>query len=211
MLSDSTIRAIYEEYLQLYPPFSPFISLTYFPHSKYETYTKWKPDSIRVLFIVESPPWKDQARYFYDETSNGILCRTLFNFLHIPHDQQSISLQEFKSRGFFLIDTIKCIFDKNRHPIPTSLIRWSAQKILAPEIDSLQPIKIVVLGSTAFTGMKSIPKFTPLFLPWTSIAQVSGQIIENTSIPIGCSVYPNDRNRKYWISSKKMFDTFIPH
>lgn len=209
MLNESKIYRIYEEYLRLYPQFAPFISLDYFPHIKYNIYSEWKPKFINVLFIVESPPWNDQTRYFYDKTSKGILCRTLFNFLQISQDQQSTALKEFKSKGFFLIDTIKCIFDKNRHPIPTSLIRWSAQKILAAEIDELEPAKIVVLGGTAFLGLKSIRQYEKNLDLWPSIGHASGQILHELQIPIGFSAYPNDRNRKYWEKTKKMFESFI--
>jgi hypothetical protein len=134
------------------------------PFEKYRIYNKWLPeDRIEVLFIAESPPWSSihdkNYRYFYNPDNDKIqgLSWYLFDYLNIKGQNKKDCLEKFKEKGFFLVDTIKCIFvKKDRKSIPKSLIEFSTLHFLKHEIINLNPKAIFVLGGTAFKGLQII-------------------------------------------------------
>ncbi len=173
------------------------IVLDYLPLERYHVYDCWKPDRVKVLFLAESPPW-DESIYFYNEKREGGLSRTLFHYLGIEGATKSEKLLEFKRRGLFLIDTLKCIFRKNvRKKIPDKLIRFSAQEILEDEIETLKPSLICVLGETALMGLKYTNRFSQWLSTYESITDVCGKTVIAGDTKVVISVFPNARNRRY--------------
>jgi hypothetical protein len=173
------------------------IVLGYLPFAQYRVYDRWKPDPVKVLFLAESPPW-DESMYFYNEKREGGLSLTLFDYLGIDGATKREKLLDFKRRGLFLADTVKCIFRKNvRKKIPGKLIRFSATEILEGEIEMLKPSLICVLGETALRGLKCTNRFSQRLSTYDSITDVCGKsmIVGNTTVVL--SVFPNARNRKY--------------
>ena len=66
---------------------------------------KYLPESLKLVFILESPP--ASGKYFYDET--GLSTEPLFNELmkvlrYKPINKKD-GLEFFKSQGFFLVDS----------------------------------------------------------------------------------------------------------
>jgi hypothetical protein len=60
------------------------------------------PDTIKCLFIAESSPG-NVNRFFYNPCTYSYLREKLFESLEINIDGEE-GLQEFKRRGYFLID-----------------------------------------------------------------------------------------------------------
>ena len=163
VLQPDMVREKYRGFVQRNPEYEKLLVAGYLPFERFNVYERWKPDSIDVLFIAESPPWSESV-YFYNEHSQGGLSESVFNHLGIQGKSKSHKLQEFKRRNFFLIDTIKCVFRKDvRSSIPERLIIFSAREILQQEIESLNPKTILCLGATALAGLNHIERFsTPL-------------------------------------------------
>ena len=66
---------------------------------------KYLPDTLRIIFVLESPP--ASGKYFYDET--GLTTESLFNemmkTLHYKPVEKKNGLEFFKNQGFFLVDS----------------------------------------------------------------------------------------------------------
>jgi len=131
------------------------------PYVRFQVEKKWKPDKVKVLFIAESPPPKG---YFYslEETGGSSGLQTeVQKYLHL--DQ---SLEEFKERRYFLLDTIKCRLNKAKSiKAPLRLAKISkncAREFLKREIDGLRPDTIFVLGKTAKEALEQFPDFEEL-------------------------------------------------
>jgi hypothetical protein len=209
MLSESELRKIYHDYLIDHPQFQNLLYTDEFPHIKYKVYEQWQPIELKALLIAESPPWKDRTNYFYDPNSENALTRHLFSLLHIEGETKWEKLIIFKSRGYFVIDTLACIFNKNQHEIPHSLIIWSAQQILALEIEELQPSMILAMGNTAFHGLRSIPEFLKELCKYKTLTTISGKKIIINGIKCVFCPYPNDRNRPYQVLIKSAFSQIL--
>ena len=78
---------------------------------------EFKPDKIKYLWIVESPPKSDPPRYFYrpELTAFDSLFRETMKAINIPvTNPKTESLLAFQKRGHFLIDSMKCPADKSQ-------------------------------------------------------------------------------------------------
>src|SRR5439155_25849184 len=106
------IMEMYRRFVEVNQRYRAAIVLDYLPFARYRVYDRWKPDHVKVLFLAESPPW-DESMYFYNGKREGGLSRNLFHYLEIDGVTKRVQLLEFKRRGLFLIDTVKCIFKKN--------------------------------------------------------------------------------------------------
>ncbi len=194
------------------PRLAGFVRLDYLPFVKYQVYEKWKPDRVKVLFVAESPPWKGNV-YFYNENDEGRrpggLSSNLFRLLGIEGESKSEKLSEFRRRGFFLVDTIKCIFRKDKGPMPKKLIQFSAREILSREIGSLNPKLILTLGSTALHGLKNIDRFSKALAGFQSVTQACGQSVDIGGVKVVVSVFPNDRNKQYQKRISRAFRQFV--
>jgi uracil-DNA glycosylase len=128
------------------------------PYLKFRVYEEWIPEGLRCLFVAESPP---PEGFFYDSRSKSQLRRNLLSLLGIEKGGCE-GLEEFRRRGFLLVDAIECRVDKRgikgRRSIPTEAIR-NCSLILKDKVKlarSRGASRIVVLGSTALKALSLI-------------------------------------------------------
>lgn len=177
---------------------------------------------VKVLFVAESPPWAAGGReiagpadcrdpgypYFWNDRCDagparkplaGGLAENLFYLLGLCGVSRRENLDLFTARGFYLVDTVRCVFRKNRKAtIPADLVRLSAREILGPEVAALAPEYVVALGNTALAGLREIE-------PYAGALAGAGPV---TAIPADrrealfaehrllCLPYPGWRNRR---------------
>src|SRR2546428_5577239 len=197
MIDPSAALEKYRRFVEVNQTYRAAIMLDYLPFARYRVYDRWKPTRVKVLFLAESPPW-DESMYFYNEKQEGGLSRTLFHYLGIDKVTKREKLLEFKKRGLFLIDTLKCVFRKNlRKKIPNKLIRFSAQEILGEEIETLKPSSICVLGETALRGLKYTNRFSQGLSTYDLITDACGKSVIAGNLKVVLSVFPNARNRQF--------------
>jgi len=164
---------------------------------EFEVIEEWVPEKVRTLFIAESPPWR-RPRYFYNEGAEDSLRAGLFSILKIR------DLKEFKENGNFLIDTVKCRFNKGGKFIPKMIIHACSRSYLRKEIDALEPEKIFVLGQTALVGLRTIFRNSSLGR-YRSMIKSCGAEIEVSGYDVIISLYPSDQNRRYYHEMKEAF------
>lgn len=64
----------------------------------------YKPETMRAIFILESPP--KSGKYFYNPAGNvnEQLFKALMQFAGIEHGKKEEGLRQFRDRGFFVVD-----------------------------------------------------------------------------------------------------------
>jgi len=169
------------------------------PFLRFQVEEKWKPSVVKVLFVAESPPW-DKERYFYkqDMTGNGTnLQKELFRYLNLN------SLEEFKAKGYYLIDAVKCRINKRggKEHIPQEVITACGATFLLDEIKELQPRAIFVLGNSAKKALQNLPPFTELASH--KVTEDYDELLTGTRV-ILC-VYPGGKTRAHVDLIKKAF------
>lgn len=132
-----------------------------FTESRIQNYNfaySYKPEFIKLLWIVESPPFSDPPRYFYrpELTKHDSLFREIMKVLNITiTNPKHKSLEEFMNRGNFLIDSAKCPVDKkNAHLKPIMMTYCS--DILIQEIIELNPDKIILIKSNIYSHVLQV-------------------------------------------------------
>ena len=122
----------------------------------------YKPESIKYLWIVESPPFSNPPRYFYrpELTRYDSLYREIMKSLNIiPSNPKVKSLKIFMELGHFLIDSAKCPVDKNHSHLKSNMID-NCSGLLRKEVSSLNPKSILIIKSsiysTIFSSLKEI-------------------------------------------------------
>jgi hypothetical protein len=169
------------------------------PYLRFQVEEKWCPSHVRVLFVAESPPW-DKERHFYkqDMTGNGTnLQKELFDYLNLA------SLEEFKGRGYYLIDAIKCRLNKRggKENVPHEILSVCACTFLLEEIMDLKPETIFVLGNSAKKALQNLPAFNKL-----ADHRVTEGFDETLSgVRVILSVYPGGKTRGHAELIKKAF------
>ncbi len=127
------------------------------PFVKFQVEEIWKPEQVKVLFVAESPPWNGKESYFYNQNAGDNrtnLRKEVLSLLNLK------SLEEFRTKGHYLIDVIKCRFNKRvKKNIPKKAISTCSDQFLEKEIKQLNPKKIFVLGNTAKKALQRMPKF----------------------------------------------------
>lgn len=169
------------------------------PFVKFQVEEIWKPEQVKVLFVAESPPWNGKQSYFYNQNQGDNrtnLRKEVLSLLNLK------SLEEFKTKGYYLIDVIKCRLNKKvKKNIPKEAITTCSHQFLEKEIKQLKPKKIFVLGNTAKKALQITPKFKELTYHKVTDnyeAALSGhQII--------LSAYPGGQTRKYQNKIKEAF------
>ena len=134
------------------------------PYVQFNVERKWKPpDKVEVLFVAESPPWDGKQRYFYNPNvveKRTSLRKEVLKYLNLN------SLEEFKNKGYFLVDTIKCRLNKSKKiktPLRVaSISKTCAEQFLCREIEELKPRTIFVLGNTAKKALQRFFEFKEL-------------------------------------------------
>lgn len=116
----------------------------------------YKPDKVKFLWIVESPPKSDPPRYFYrpELTAFDSLFRETMKALGIPvTNPKTNALLQFQSKGHFLIDSMKCPADKsNSHLKPQ--MRMNCRDILKEEVLSLNPENILIIKADVYNPVR---------------------------------------------------------
>lgn len=112
----------------------------------------YKPEKVKVLWILESPPLSDPPRYFYRPELSRYdgLFREIMKVLDIPiSNPKNESLRHFSDLGHYLIDSMKCPADKqNAFLKPTMLENCSF--ILTKEILDINPERIILVKSDIY-------------------------------------------------------------
>lgn len=147
---------------------------------------KYKPDKIKFLWIVESPPKSDPPRYFYrpELTKYDSLFRETMKALGIPvSNTKNSALKEFQSRGNFLIDSMKCPADKDNSGLKLQMAN-NCKTILKEEIISLEPEKILIIKADVYTPVVSVIKEIDIEFPRL---QMSSKILNKSTIPFPAS------------------------
>jgi len=175
--------------------FNGFVNVSEKPYVKCGVYKTRIPDTIRCLFIAESPP-RDVNTFFYYPYTDNFLRERLFRFLGIHADGEE-GLREFKRRGYFLIDAIECRVNKvGKGAIPREVIN-NCLNFLSAKIELARTRgakKIVVLGSTALEALKTLG-FNEL--REKSVAKNCGEVVESKGFEIFILPLPAKRGVKY--------------
>jgi uncharacterized phage protein (TIGR02220 family) len=169
------------------------------PYLRFQVEKKWRPSHVKVLFVAESPPW-DKERYFYkqDMTGNGTnLQKELFRYLNLT------SLEEFKARGYYLIDAIKCRLNKRngKEQVPKTVLAACAETFLLDEIEELKPTTIFALGNSAKKALQNLPTFKELAKH--RVTEGFDETISGYRVIL--SVYPGGKTRGHTELIKKAF------
>lgn len=159
-----------------------------------------------MLFIAESPP-RREPYYFYNGKKIGNLKAELFRLLRIKADTALLGLTEFKEKGFFLIDTVKCRCDKRVwSTIPPSIVKKCAKRFLQREIVYLNPRKICVLGKTALIGLGEVEGFGKL--KNYGIRDDCGKQMNLRGYSVVLCLFPSTQNKRFYQKIKAVFDSF---
>lgn len=127
----------------------------FFDERRIENYNyshKYKPEKVKVLWILESPPLSDPPRYFYrpELTRYDGLFREMMKVLNIPvSNPKDESLRRFSESGHFLIDAMKCPADKSNAHLKPAMISNCSQ-ILAQEIIEINPERIIIVKADIY-------------------------------------------------------------
>ena len=164
------------------------------PYVRFDVERKWKPDRVKVLFIAESPPRDEEQRYFYNPyvvENRTNLRKEVLKFLNLE------ALEEFKDKGYFMVDTIKCRLNKSKKiktPLRiTSISKICVEQFLCREIEKLEPHTIFVLGNTAKKALQGFSEFKEL-----KEHKVTNGYDENLSgYHVILCVFPGGQTRKY--------------
>ena len=169
------------------------------PFVNFQVEEIWKPVQVKVLFVAESPPWNGNQAYFYNQNSHNKRTNLRIEVLKLLNLN---SLIEFKNRGYYLIDAIKCRLNKReKKKVPTEVVLICSDQFLQKEIKQLKPEKIVILGNTAKKALQRIPEFTEL--THHKVTENYETILSGYEIIL--TVYPGGQTRKYQDKIKKAF------
>ena len=169
------------------------------PFVKFQVEEIWKPEQVKVLFVAESPPWNGKQSYFYNQNqadNRTNLRKEVLSLLNLK------SLEEFRTKGYYLIDVIKCRLNKKvKKNIPKEAITTCSNQFLEKEIKQLKPKKIFVLGNTAKKALQRMPKFKEL----TYHKVTDNYEVALSGYHIILSAYPGGQTRKYQNKIKVAF------
>ena len=122
---------------------------------------KYRPSSIKVLWIAESPPSSQGFFYFEKTTGKDHLFRETMKAVRIwPEDgtmhkgmDKRPYLSQFQSKGYFLIDTCELPVDKFDNARRDRAVREGALRI-ADEVRDLRPKGILIVKANVFGPVK---------------------------------------------------------
>jgi uracil-DNA glycosylase len=157
--------------------FNGYVNVSEKPYVKCGVYKTRIPDTIKCLFIAESPPG-DVNRFFYNPCTHSRLREKLFEALEIDADGEE-GLQEFKRKGYFLIDSIECRVKKTGEgAIPRKVIKNCSDFLLAKVklAENKGARKIVILGSTA---LRALIELGSNELRGKSVIKNCGEVVES--------------------------------
>ena len=224
------MRDAYRRYALERPDLSGILLPDLLPHDACAA-ASWRPGRVKVLFVAESPPWAAGRRevaepadcrgsgypYFWNDRydaphrpgaaplSRG-LAENLFSLLGLDGTSRRENLDLFAGKGLYLVDTVRCVFRKNRKAaIPADLIRLSARDTLAPEIAALAPEYVVALGNTATTALRHIEPYASALSGAQTVTTIPREALFEEHRLL-CLPYPGGRNRRYLASIESGFE-----
>ena len=112
----------------------------------------YRPNRLKVLWVLESPPKSDPPRYFYrpELTKNdGLYREVLKNRGITPTNPKTKGLEQFQKLGHFLIDIAKCPVDKKNSPLREKMI-VNCSDIFEREVRALKPEGILIVKSDVY-------------------------------------------------------------
>jgi len=180
------------------------------PCAQFDIYTTWKPRPFRVVFIAEAPPANSDG-YFYDSKPHAnykeTLRKALFELLELKGDDTSARLFEFKKRGYFLVDAIKCRCKKTNGQPLASVTRTCAGKWLAQELEEVgSPSRICVFGLAARLALSQVKGFEELSR--YSVTRDCGEVIKAERGEVLIWPFLGWRNEEYYLPKIPMFKRF---
>jgi len=224
------MRDVYRRYALKRPDLSGILLPDLLPHDACAA-ASHRPGRVKVLFVAESPPWAAVRReiaepadcrgsgypYFWNDRyaaphrpgaaplSRG-LAENLFSLLGLDGTSRRENLDLFSGKGLYLVDTVRCVFRKNRKAaIPADLIRMSARDILAPEIAALAPEYVVALGNTATIALRHIEPYASALSGAQTVTTIPREALFEEHRLL-CLPYPGGRNRRYVASIESGFE-----
>jgi hypothetical protein len=137
---------------------NPALGTTRFTREDYaRARQKYRPDKIRILLVAESPPSSGGYFYFprmigkdhlFRETMKALELWPLDGPLKIDCDKRP-TLEKFRARGFFLIDTCELPVDK-LPPRQRRISTLEGASTLPKRVEALDPDRILIVKKTVF-------------------------------------------------------------
>ncbi|MGH7381285.1 MAG: uracil-DNA glycosylase family protein [Candidatus Methylomirabilales bacterium] len=181
------------------------------PCAELDIYAKWKPAPIKVVFIAEAPPGNSKG-YFYDPRPHPkykeTLRKELFNLLGLSLGDTAAKLAEFKERGYFLVDAIKCRCKKRNGQPPRAVTRTCAGKWLSVELREIgRPERICILGKAALLALSELGGFQEL--KGYSVTNHCGEVVKvGKHHKVLIWPFLGWRNERYYGAKISMFKKF---
>ncbi|MDV2482728.1 hypothetical protein F8E02_12120 [Methanoculleus sp. Wushi-C6] len=219
-LPSAGVREAYLRYARDRPDLAGVLLPALLPH---EVCGAVPPRRVKVLFVAESPPWAAGGRevagpadcadprypYFWNDRYearpvrgplSGGLAENLFCLLGLTGRSRRENLDLFSGRGCYLVDTIQCVFRKNRRPaIPSDLVRLSAREVLGRDLAALAPEYVVALGNTALAGLRRLEPYAGALAGAEQVTAIPDALRDALleEHHLLCLPYPGGRNRRY--------------
>lgn len=180
------------------------------PCAELDIYANWKPAPIRLVFIAEAPPG-DSKGYFYDPRPHPnykeTLRRELFKLLDLNLGDATTKLAEFKRRGYFLLDAIKCRCKKRNGQPPKPVTTTCARKWLSEELEEVgRPEKICILGKAALLALSEVVGFQGL--KTYSVKDDCGEVVKIGQHKVLIWPFLGWRNERYYGAKVSTFKKF---
>ncbi len=128
------------------------------------------PQKVKIMFVAESPSPK--GVYFYNLQTNSNLRNKLFDLLSEVGLMEKKNMEEFRRRGYYIVDAARCPFaNANGHnATPPSRANENCRPFLMQEILMRKPDIICPLGRSSLKPFISYRKF--------KISDYVGKILE---------------------------------
>ena len=152
----------YEAKLQKHPRIESALGTKRFVERVYDrARSRYLPKSIRLLFVAESPPSSGGFFYFTRTIGKDHLFRETMKALELwPISKPMVKgldkrplLDEFQSRGFFLVDTSPLPVDK-LPPIERRLTILREAPGLSTRVEDLDPQAVAIVKKTVYAPVR---------------------------------------------------------
>jgi len=185
---------------------SPFVK----PCAEFDIYANWKPIPVKVLFIAEAPPGNTNG-YFYDPRPHTgykeTLRKALFGLLELKGSDTAAKLDDFKRRGYFLADAVKCRCKKPNGQPPRAVTKTCARKWLGRELQEVgNPGRICVLGKAALLALSQVPGFE--HVSGYSVTDDCSEVVETDGAKVLIWPFLGWRNERHYRQKVPVFKEF---
>jgi hypothetical protein len=123
---------------------------------------KWKPESVKILLVAESPPVSGGYFYYEEATGKGGLFVETMQALKLIPEKQGLPrgfskkalLEMFKSYGFFMIDVSYFPLDGMK-PLERRLAIKNELPRFVEELKRLDPENIIIVKKSIYRAVRS--------------------------------------------------------